>query len=276
MTALIENLSHDLAAAGDRLAGLQARRARRARLTAVIAAGALAVGGVAVAATSIWNPQLGDDRFGHATASSSRPPADQLEMLGVLRRAPTDADRGAQSQYALTFFGPDVHGVRTDSVRLLGTYGKGLGYVLVPVVDAHGKRDALCFFAQDAKDGGGQSCWTTADVRKGHAVLGMGGPMAPLSAAAMKRLRAANGGDGHALRIPLVHMGPITWSGIVPDGVARVRIDEGGQSVTADVHDNFFTATGHGLPITKPAPAGRLSFRWLDAGGKEIGPPAAG
>src|SRR5688500_10995749 len=105
-------LSDDLAAAAERLG-----RPRRLRAPLAIAFGVLALGGAGAAAPDFWQPQLGDDRRGHPTASSSDVPAEQLERFGVLRREPTAGDRGQPVRSALTYLAPDFDGIRTEGVR---------------------------------------------------------------------------------------------------------------------------------------------------------------
>jgi hypothetical protein len=156
-------LSRELAQAGDRIARRSVTRRRQARIGSLLAVSALSVGGVAAAATGLWNPQLGDAHRGQPTASASQPPADQLADFAVLRRAASSADEGAQSQYALKLLDPSFHGVRTAYVRLVGTETGGGGYVLIPVEsytppDGTSATDALCLFARDPLDGGGLSC----------------------------------------------------------------------------------------------------------------------
>jgi hypothetical protein len=158
----------------------------------------------------------------------------------VLRRDAVDADRGVQSRYALRFLDPGLQGVRTESVRLVGAHDGEGGYVLVPVAGDHGKPDSLCLFARDT-DGGGLSCWTTGEILAGKAVMGMGpgpGPGAPPPGAPV--ITTPNG--THAVRGGPLSPGPITTFGIVPDGVAQVRLHNAAGSITvpgwqAFIHD---------------------------------------
>ena len=88
--------------------------------------------GSALAATTPWQPQVGDQRRGHPTLSSSPVPSDQLAALAVLRRAQSSADRGSQVQAVLRLIGSEVSGVRLAGVRLLATRADG-AIVLVPL-----------------------------------------------------------------------------------------------------------------------------------------------
>lgn len=126
--------------------------------------------GSALAATGIWRRQVGDEHRGKPTISASSVPAAQAAHFGILRREPNAADHGEKVRYALRYLdGRSFRGVRTDAVRLLSAAGSG--YVLVPSTRAAGKDDALCLFAIDPADGGGLSCWTTAEILGHKSVL---------------------------------------------------------------------------------------------------------
>jgi catechol 2,3-dioxygenase-like lactoylglutathione lyase family enzyme len=258
MTALLPELSHDLAAAAERLAATPAtNRHGRFRFVALGTAAALAVSGVAAAATGIWRPQVGDGSTPPSLASDA-PPQAQLDALGVLRRAQTDADRGENSEYTLKFFG-NLRGVRLDYVRLLGTQAGGAGYVLVPAASEgaggiafklrarmarlQGRpapaptRDPLCLFARDQLgSGGGVRCFTLADVLAGRAVMGF----AP----------------AHGAEIEF---------GLVPDTVKQVRGGSGPDAPVVAVRDNFFEVT-----TPRGDGPGLSGLRFLDAGGREV------
>jgi hypothetical protein len=251
---VMNDFSQQLSLAGDRLARREAVVRRRRRTTGVVAAGVLALGGVTAAATTIWNPQLGDDRRGHAVATADAPPPGQLERFGVLRRDQTDADRGAQATDALTFHDPGFDGIRTPWIRLLGVHDGDLGYLLIPVASAHGKHDVLCLYAQD-REGGGESCWTTAEIVAGRALLAM--VPAPAAPQISK--------DGTPVLPDAARpRGPMTFLGLVPDGVERVRLGE----VTTTVHDNFFRLTTRDQVTPR-------NVEWLDGDGGRVGPEEA-
>ena len=261
MTAVLPELSDDLAAAAERLAltppsRRQGRRRRRARFVALGTAAIVGIGGVATAATGLWSPQIGD---GSDTPSIARdaPPQAQLDALGVLRRPQTAADRGENSEYTLRFFGY-LRGVRLDYVRLLGTEAGGAGYVLVPAASEGASdaarlrelkaqhdgrvapvpsKDPLCLFARDpGGGGGGVKCASLQQVLDGRAVIG----------------RSPAGG-------------PLTQFGLVADNVAQVRAGDGATAPVVDVRDNFFEIT---RPIAKGSEPPALYF--LDSDGHEI------
>ena len=196
MTAVLPDLSDDLAAAAERAAvtppsATRGRRGRRARFVALGTAAILGAGGVATAATGLWNPQIGDGSDAPSIARDA-PPQAQLDALGVLRRPQADADRGENSEYTLKFFGY-LRGVRVDYVRLLGTEAGGAGYVLVPAAsegtsdavklrDLKARRegyattpspsDPLCLFGRDPSgSGGGVNCFSLKEVLDGRAVI---------------------------------------------------------------------------------------------------------
>lgn len=249
------------------------RRSWRRSTVVLVAVSLLIFAGVAAAATSLWQPQLGDSKGGgHPSASPAAPPTEQLDKLEVLRREQTDQDRGADSRYALRFFGarslrnplpePDKaitevrrSGIRTNYVRLLKAGDSDPGTVLVPVVESNGIRDALCLFVRDL-DGGGQKCFSTADVLAGAAVLGIGKP-APGTKLIPDPDRP---GIGHVSTPP-----DIVLSGLVPDGVARVRSAE----VTANVHDNYFH-------LRRRAGTANARIQWLDKDGSPVAQKTSG
>jgi hypothetical protein len=276
MTVLPALRAQVLAAATSRAhAVAPVRPPRRRRLRAgLLAFGAIAVTATALAATGAWSPQVGDDRRGHPTISASSVPQDQLAHFGVLRRPATDADHGAQVRYALRYLDArSFAGVRTDAVRLVSTEGNG--YVLIPTEEAtlggHAAAagappdNSLCLFAIDSTDGGGLSCWSTAQILAGRAVL-FSMKMAPLSPAERAAVqKAAKEAHGKAFSAPGVRprtTGEVTLAGLVPDGVATV--EAGAAGVRVPVADNFFVAhvPEGGAPLV----------RWLDADGKDVTP----
>jgi hypothetical protein len=237
----------------------------------MVVVGLLALGAVTAAATTLWNPQLGDDRRGHPVAADSSPPADQLERLAVLRRDATAEDHGEEVRFALSRFSPEVGAIRTDFVRLLGTYDGGLGVVLVPAVSAKKKRDKLCLSMRDAEDGTGIGCYTTSDVLAGHALIGLidAPPLDPeaqanLQTPANVRKALETAPKLHRLPKSVLPGGPMTVIGLVPDGVARVRWN----SAEVIVKNNFFTLTGpeSGTRRSDGAPA----LEWFDSDGKPV------
>ncbi len=262
MTLVLPELSDDLAAAAEWLAvtpssATRGRRGRRARFVALGTAAIVGVGGVATAATGLWNPQIGD---GSDTPSIARdaPPQAQLDALGVLRRPQTAADRGENSEYTLKYFG-SLRGVRLDYVRLLGTEAGGAGYVLVPAASEGASSAAarlrelkaqhdgqtppapqtnpLCLFARDPSgSGGGVKCVSLQQVLDGRAVMG---------------------------RSPA--RGPLTQFGLVADNVAQVRSGDGPTARVVDVRDNFFEIT---TPVAEGSEPSALHF--LDADGREV------
>ena len=202
------------------------RRRRWPRRGGAATAVIVLVGAPALAATGVWRPQIGNGKQPAPRITAEAPPADQLAMLGVLRRPQTAADRSAASRAALRLLGSgSIEGVRTGSVRLLAQSPTDRGIVLVPVarysrrspplpadtppeirrrLNPPPTRDALCLFQLDV-DGAGVACWSSADVREGRAWMSL----------------------GHRA----------VW--IVPDGVATVRTEYPGRAtIDAAVKDN--------------------------------------
>jgi hypothetical protein len=231
MTVLLDSLSADLAAAGDRLARRAARRRRRVRIFAITIALLGLLSTAAATATLFWQPQLGNDSQGHPTASTSDVPADQLALLSVLRRPQTDADRGAAGRYAASWLGRQFRGVRTDSIRVLTN-----GAVLFSAEHSPSGDNALCLFLADT-EGGVISCSTTDQLKRGGtALLTMPPPDI--------KFRTKNGKlvlrNGRPIPVPgsPTSPRPARVVGIVPDGVAAVRFGE----TTVPVHDNAYDA----------------------------------
>lgn len=217
-------------------------RPRRAGLLAAIT-GLLVAGGVATAATGVWNPPLGDDDRGRATASPTDIPADQLRRFGVLRRAATATDRDAATLKALRYLNAGFQGVRTERIR--APQGQPAGrYLIVPVQRwaATGAANALCLFTRDS-EGGGIGCWTTAQILSGEAIV--------LALTASRTVGNSLGGDGDG-----------TLIGLVPDGVTAVSADGGNTRVEA--HDNVFVVPMRGNAGSPPNPI------WFDADGNEV------
>jgi hypothetical protein len=240
-----ESLARAIAARG-------ARRPwwRSPRGIAWCAAGAVAVSGSALAASTGWHPILGDSHRGHPREARAPVPADQLAALAVLRRPQTDADRTRHVRFVLRLLaGGEISGVHVDGIRLLRTRPDGVT-ILVPT-ERVGRHDAgyassirrrvLCILTSvevapaNGLTGAGQVCGTTADLRAG---------------AIRAATRTSRG-----------------WivNGLVPDGVARVVVRlRGHRSQSAPVRDNFYELnTGGALPPF-------WGSRWLDAHGHDV------
>jgi hypothetical protein len=210
MSLVLEPLSVELAAAAERQARRAIRRRRGGRWAAAGAVVVLgSVGAAAATGTFFWRPQLGNDTQGHPTVSRSGVPADQLKVLGVLRRAQTDADRGAAARYAAHWLGSDFHGVRTDSIRVLSN-----GTILFSAKDGPTGYNSLCFFQAD-KEAGAETCFSLDELQRGDAALFSVPP-------------PGIGGSANVI-------------GVVPDGVAAVRFG----TTTAAVHQNAYEARLH-------------------------------
>ena len=238
MSSYLDGLKQELVAAGDRLAPIapmtipRRRWWRRSPRVLFAALACLAVSATAIAATTPWQPIFGDPAAPQrVVVSGSAPPAEQLALLGVLRRSQTEEDRGDVTRQALRYFGTSTQGVYTNYIRRLSAAGE-LPAVLVPARSWHlfgldendaqvrkdprmrkllasaraKKQDVLCVFVLDPVDGGAKGCYTTAELRRGTAGGGLGA---------------------------MVY-------GLVPDGVAQVRFDSVRGAEVVAVHDNFY------------------------------------
>jgi hypothetical protein len=203
-----------------------------------IALAVLAIGGSAVAGDRAWEPLLGKPGTGgQPTLSNAALPQKQLAALGVLRRKPTEADRGQATATALGFIGPGARNVRTRFIRLLRTAPGDRPGVIVPVGTYTAQslarvrpiHDALCVVVlESASRAGSKACFAGVQVAAGSA----------FSAAAQ-----------------YVY-------GVVPDGVARVTFRYAQPPlVDAPVKDNFFELSGSGRP---------REIVWRDAAGRVV------
>ena len=239
--------------------GEQLRLARRPRRRRTFRRGALAslviiaVAAPAVAVVQPWTPPLGRPEH-DLNATIDRAPVDPqaVEQLAILRRPQTARDRELAAP-RLRHAGGIVQGVQVDDVRAFNEH-----YALVPItkLDDPGGPDAgpmLCLMG-----GGGAAC----------------GPIDTLAKQGVTLLRGGKDGT--------------RYTGIVPDGVARVRFTpEGGEPAEVAVTDNFYDLhvpqLSEGGPVNPPPgwkggeippppmPAhGRLE--WLDANGTFVGP----
>jgi hypothetical protein len=229
-----------------------ARRRPSRRLALVGVLGVL-VTGTAVAATAPWSPQLGDDHRGHPRSATTPVPAEQRALLQVLRRPQTDADRSAPVRAVLRkLIDRENVGVRTDGVRLLAR-DRRLTAVLVPVERAgtHDPGypdatvpDALCVVTMSPDGSGGQTCRSTADVRAGRART--------------------------------------VGYGLVPDGVARIRLTtKTGELIDVPVTNNFYVLPIGSGTLSSRDPNFAVELRrmqsllgrpihWLDAAGRRV------
>jgi hypothetical protein len=219
------------AAAERRDARLRNRIARRVRVPrrrgpAIALAALLVAVPVAAAAVGGWNPFDEPGRSPHFPAPSRSQAGVDPELsatLGVLRRPQTDADRGAAaSRAARAYSGERYKGAHPEGIRLVDPRR---GIVLVPFdqipvptdpagrplpgIDPATYRNAVCLVERSSDGFDGIGCHTVAKIRSGRAISEAGG----------------------------------TVTGLVPDGVARVRLVHGSDVVEADVRDNYFTAS---------------------------------
>lgn len=213
----------------------------RARVL-VVGIGALVVAAPAAAIIHPWQPELSRPGIdGPVTTSSAGVLASASDVLAVLRRPQTDADRTLTAPLIRRVGSANlVDGVQTDSIRSLAP-----DWALVPVHTVLSRRggasvhDQLCL-----TDGNTMTCQPAAKVAVDGVWVLAGSRLAS----------------------------------VVPDNVARVRyVSSGGDSSTVDVHDNFFAMTlSADRPVPSddgpPAPPRSGQLQWLDAKGDVVGP----
>lgn len=250
--------------------------------------GALAISSGAYAARGLWQPELGSDKD-RPTAIAGPPSTDLVERIAVLRRPQSEADRGAASQQALRFPDSPRTGIRTDFVRRVEPAGTADAAVLVPL-KMHDGTERLCLWVgpRDVAEGegGARGCATATKALQGRLVFGTGEmprPEAEAELAPIRREKAALEWDGQRRRVltdeeqrrydELEKLESETTRrvyadvtlrvvGVVPDGVAKVRVGEPGQVV--EVHDNTFSV------VMPERSLGRMTPTLLDGDGREI------
>lgn len=249
----------------------------------------------AYAARGLWQPELGqpNDTVAERPVADDAPPAElALRHLAPLRREQNDADRGTASQAALQISAARMK-VLTNSVRRLGEV-PGVGtVVLVPMKRARSGEHVLCVAVDGGKglESRSRVCSNVERFLDGGVVFGIG---VPLPAELEEKLAASRreqaelrrdqrkeqpqqhqDGNGHytvfttppVLVDQLVAEAKLDVIGIVPDGVAQVRLTKDGQ--TFPVNENLF----HGR--VREADSGTLAPTFLDANGTPLPPLVA-
>jgi len=267
------------------------RRRRVTPLMAIVSASLVASGG-AYAARGLWLPELGNESYGHAVATAGAAPADQRATFGVLRRPQTDEDRGPAVQAVLRRLDPDYGQVRTDAVRKLAELPDGTVAVLVSARLPRGFDPTLPNLPQDqlllgfydpvTRDVVPPSLPSDAlGVRAGNMMINVRKRMTNAQRARDLAFQEAEHVAGRLTKMPgtpprygvmsvaqgrrwMAAVGindsdPSHWVGLVPDGVATVRVDD---RAPVAVHDNFFIA-----PSTVGTPD---RITWLDAHGQPV------
>jgi hypothetical protein len=176
------------------------RRRTRVPLTPVFAVAAVAVT-VAIVLLALPGKRAPDAPVQPIGA----PPASQLLRYGVLRRAPTPADREALRTLTAQMSADEIAGVREEYVRAVGRdlilYSLPTSTGPVSVLTS-GAPDPLCLYVVSS----GVGCWSAEQLAAGKSF-----------------------GTG------------TTRVGLVPDGVTSVTLQlDDGTEHTATVHDNVY------------------------------------
>lgn len=219
-----------------------------ARRGAAVVIAALVLGAPATAATLGWNPfddPGRDPRVGRPSTSDKPPHPELVRILAPLRRPQTNADRRfVEQQLRTQGLLQDVSGVQLPYVRVLDAergitmipverFGLAFeraarGNPNVPAPNRAALSNAVCVY-DPGSGSAGRACFTADRIKSGFAISS----------------------------------GPDAAIGLVPDGVARVRLIDGERSGEAVVRDNLFV-TGSDAP-TAPA-----AVEWLDERGATI------
>ena len=216
-------------------------RARRFRVAVprrrgpVVVLAALLIGVPAATATVAgWSPFDDAERSPRLPAPSSSQDGAAPELvatLAVLRRDQTDADRGVDTKKAARAFGATAgSGYRGAQLKGIRVLDRDRGIVLIPFergpvpLDPQGRpvpgfdpasyTNVACLFEQSGDGFAGIGCHSADKIRSG---------------------RAISSGSGRV-------------TGLVPDGVATVRLGRGSQGTDAAVRDNLFVAEGVDAP----------------------------
>jgi hypothetical protein len=228
---------------------------RTGRRAIVASVAVLALAAPALAVVQPWSPNVGRPGIDEPTSSSSAPIASSAtSVMAVLRREQTEADRAAAGPLLKGVFGNQTDGVQTAGIRSLAD-----GWILVPAARVKTGPDTtsanqLCF-----TDGTALTCGPATGVA--HAGI------------------TGSSTDSRSTE----------QTGLVPDGVARVRfLPDGAAPVEAAVTSNFFKLVvsqiapprtmkapeGFKGPSEIPAPPTPLPghFEWLNADGEVVGP----
>jgi hypothetical protein len=227
LTAAAARQVKESGADGFRIAGARASR------VAAVGLVCLAFAGTAMAATGVWDPQIGTEASNSPPPSTSTNPVptDLTDALGTLRRAPDARDRGPEVEKTLGTLGNlFVQGVRPDSVRYIEPWGD------------HG--EAVLLFSAESSvfaDTEDPACVAIPSVGGAGAINGEAGVecfeldkiLAGKAISASERLPRREG--------QVVKRGHGEAFGLVPDGVSSITAEfENGFQLDATVADNFF------------------------------------
>lgn len=292
---LVPGLGASLARRAEERAEARSGR-RRHRLKvgfATLGAAALLSSG-AYAARGLWQPELGrpTDAAAERPVADDAPPAElALRHLAPLRREQNDADRGTASQAVLQISAARMK-VLTDSVRRLGEVPEVGTVVLVPMQRARSGEHVLCVAVDGGKgiESRSRACSNVERFLDGGVVFGIGVPLPDdledkLAAARKEQFelrqrqfaqRQRHDGDGAkgvyfttppVLQQRLVAEAKLDVIGVVPDGVAKVRLTKDGK--VFPVEGNLF----HGR--VREADSGNLAATFLDAHDNPLPPLVA-
>ena len=255
---LLESPRHGITGGEERKTpGARARRRlagwRPAR-TVTAALACLAFSGTALAASGLWDPGFGSESpHGPIITAPAAIPAAMRQELGVLRRDPSARDRSPAIEAAVRKIGVSpafgVSGIRPDSVRYLAPGVGGIPTILLLAERANRHFDVtgepICIFRSlGHPNENPATCFGLPEVIDGN---------------------ATSFGFDLTKRIATVE-------GLVPDGVAAVRVKYRGHELTDRVSNNYFYVefTIHGSDYWKYV---HPKVTWQGPGGAVVMPP---
>jgi hypothetical protein len=180
--------------------------------------------GVPAAAQNGWFPFAG--RSDAPTTTATAPAGSLYQILGVLRRQQTEADRTAAAG-ALKATGDTYSGVQTDYIRSVTSSPGDSGVVLVPA-ESHQLtpaspvlRDVICMWRADftdgAPEGGGRGCYQAATVRQGLALQTLGAHIDLIVPDGVTRVQATTTGGRTSEITPTDNVA--SWEGSRPGAI---------------------------------------------------------
>lgn len=206
----------------------------------------LAFGGTAMAATGVWNPEIGASApYGPPPEIATTPvPAAMAEALGVFRREPTAQDHAPAVEATLSDLGSQfANGVRPGSVRFLEGDPSGKATLLLSAERSDVTSNSAEFFGS-----GEPACVVRPDSSPDPSEA------IPLCFGLDKILAGEADMEVERIDAKTNNAWGLAW-GLVPDGVATVTFRDGeGERQELPVRDNYFHYSWGDPPVNPDLP----------------------